>query len=71
MIRKMTVEEFNNVSKVNVSEEEKVIHKGEMRFFKVIGICLYVLSFILNIWLHVIVLKYALARVEAMSSVLF
>ena len=71
MIRKMTVEEFNNVSKVNESEEEKVIHKGEMRFFKVVGICLYVLSFILNIWLHVIVLKYALVRVEAMSSVLF
>ncbi|SFU83198.1 EAL domain-containing protein [Butyrivibrio sp. M55] len=71
MIRKMTTDEYNNVSKVNVSEEEKVIHKGEMRFFKTVGICLYILSFILNIWLHVIVLKYALVRVEAMSSVLF
>ncbi|WP_026513064.1 EAL domain-containing protein [Butyrivibrio sp. LB2008] len=71
MIRKMTIDEFNNVSKVDESEEKKVIQKGEMRFFKSIGICLYILSFILNIWLHVIVLRYALNKVEAMSSVLF
>lgn len=71
MIRKMTIDEFNNVSKVDESEEKKVIQKGEMRFFKVMGICLYILSFILNIWLHVIVLRYALNKVEAMSSVLF
>ena len=71
MIRKMSIEEFNNVSKVDESEEKKVIKKGEMRFFKSIGICLYILSFILNIWLHVIVLRYALNKVEAMSSVLF
>ncbi|MEE3496878.1 MAG: hypothetical protein VZR06_17120 [Butyrivibrio sp.] len=43
MIRKMSIEEFNNVSRVDESEEKKVIKKGEMRFFKSIGICLYIL----------------------------